>query len=168
MSVKLQNNTNAPTNPLDNVEDIFLHYDWTYDRSNDDELVVHVGGEKSQYTMIFIWQEDYNALQFSCLCDSLIPQDKYTEACQTLQKINESIWLGHFEISGAPMTPRFRYTMMLGQDDQSSMSEKFCGLMDIALAECERHYDIFSMINSSIEINENVIALALSQNPGKA
>lgn len=168
MPVKIQQEQTIQRNPLDSVEDIFINYDWTYDRSGSDELVVQVAGEKSHYTMIFIWQEEFNALQFSCLCDVVIPADRQLQAAQTLKKINEDIWLGHFEISGRPEIPRFRYTMMCGSDRSSTVAEQISDLMDIAVAECERHYDIFSMTTMPVEINDDMLSLALSTNLGKA
>ena len=168
MSVKMQHEQVIERNPLDSVEDIFINYDWTYDRSGSDELVVQVAGEKSHYTMIFIWQEEFNAMQFSCLCDVVIPESRKAEAAQTLRKVNEEIWLGHFEITGKPEMPRFRYTMMCGSDRSQSIAEQISDLMDIAVAECERHYDVFSMIAMPVDINDEMLSLALTMNMGKA
>ena len=166
--MKAQHNTDVIANPLDSVEDIFLGYDWDYDRSANDELVVHVSGEKCHYTMIFIWQKEFGALQFSCLCDVAIPQNRSDEACQAFQSINEQLWLGHFEMSGKPMTPRFRYTMLFRHQDNESGTTQLNDLVDIALAECERHYDIFSMLGTSTPINDDVLFLELSGNIGQA
>lgn len=155
-------------NPLDSVEEILIGNDWTYDRQNDEELVVHVSGEKCNYVMTFIWQEEFQALQYMCTYDMFIPYARAVHSADILQNINGRVWLGHFEIPEETNAPQFRYTSLFRGTAPAATSGYIADLVEIAMAECERNFDVFSMLSGSEIITDAKLDLMMSDTVGHA
>lgn len=134
------------SNPLDCVEDVLSSQQWVFDRPTTDELVLRIGGEAGAYNITFLWQEEYSAMQFFCEYDFSVPEDRRKMACQALGRINESLWLGHFDVSEKTGIPCFRHTSLFRGMVHSSGADHVQDLVDIALAECMRHHNAFKML----------------------
>lgn len=154
------------SNPLDGIEEIMINNDWAFDRMTQDEMTVHVSGKYGTYKMAFIWQEDYNALQFCCAPDLTISPNKLIEAAQVMNKINASLWLGHFDVredsdvQGA-FLPCFRHTSLFRGMTGTSGVDHMEDLIDIALHECERYYMTFDLLSRATHANAQDMSLAL-------
>ena len=155
------------SNPLDSVEDILISHDWIFNRPNPDELTVQVTGKGGSYRLTFIWQEEYSAMQFFCEYDLRIPTARQDLAGRALRRINERLWLGHFDVAdtGAPC---FRHTSLFRGWTHSSGAEHVEDLVDIALAECERHQNIFAMLSGALHLDNDVLTLMLADEAGEA
>ena len=164
------------SNPLDGVEEIMLNNDWTFDRPNEDELTVHVSGKTGQYRMIFVWQDDYNALQFCCAPDISISPNKLDEATRVMNRINTGLWLGHFDIRTQDgreehekaFIPCFRHTSLFRGMVETSGVAHMEDLIDIALAECERYYLTFDLLSRTAGQDNKDIALAMMDIAGRS
>ena len=109
------------TNPIDLLEELVSANEWRFDRTNDGEMVVEIGGNWCDYRMYFAWQEDLSAVYFSCLFDVRIPPQKRLQTADLVAMINEKLWLGHFDLCSED-------------------------LVDIALNECERFFPAFQFV----------------------
>ncbi|MEC8664831.1 MAG: YbjN domain-containing protein [Pseudomonadota bacterium] len=156
------------SNPLDSVEDVMASHDWTFDRPHPDELFVHVTGKRGQYRMTFLWQENFSAMQFFCEMDLTIPESHKTMAARALMAINQNLWLGHFDIPEDTNTPIFRHTTLFRGMNQTSGADHIADLIEISLAECERHFSVFHMLSSKIHMNDDVLVLAMADSEGEA
>lgn len=157
------------SNPLDAIEEIMMNNDWVYDRMSQDEMTVHITGKHGTYKLAFIWQDTYHALQFSCAPDVTIGTDKLKEASVIINKINSSLWLGHFDIrpveeqynNPGNNIPCFRHTSLFrGMTDNSGLSQME-DLIDIALHECERFYPSFKLLAEASHLTKSDMSLAL-------
>lgn len=154
------------SNPLDGIEEIMLNNDWTFDRRNEDEMTVHVSGKYGEYKMAFIWQEDHSAMQFCCAPDLTISPNKIVEAAQVINKINASLWLGHFDVRAeagdvTAFIPCFRHTSLFRDMTHTSGVSHMEDLIDIALHECERYYTSFDLLSKSTHSTAPEMSLAL-------
>ena len=156
------------SNPLDSIEDLLAGNDWVFNRPNPDELTVHVRGKHSVYHLTFLWQEDYSAMQFFCEFDLKIPEARAEMADRALNRINERLWLGHFDLPLETLTPRFRHTSLFRGWTQTSGAEHVEDLVDIALVECERHYNVFRTLSDSLYIDGKTLSLMLVEEAGEA
>ncbi len=155
-------------NPLDSVEDMMMEHEWVFDRPNPDELSVTVNGNRGVYRLTFLWQEEYGALQFFCETANVIPEERMDVALRALKNVNESLWLGSFDIPAASHTPVFRYTSLMGQDQNASVSGQIESLVEIALAECERFHNAFSAASSADYSLDDVLGIAAAGTGGNA
>lgn len=156
------------SNPLDSVEDILAGQRWTFSRMNQDELMVDISGKLGTYRMVFMWQEDFSAMQFYCHYDIVVPSDRQDLLAIAMAKVNAGLWLGHFDIPSETGVPNFRHTSLFRGQTQSSGADHLEDLMDIALAECERYYPMFQVLSQHEDLDENQLSLALLDSAGEA
>ncbi len=155
-------------NPLDCVEDVLNTYNWAFDRANDDELLVKITGKNCDYRLFFMWQEDLKALQFCCQYDFQIKETNIPQSRKAAGKINEDLWIGHFDIPDETTIPSFRYTALLRGIDQFAGHEYVEDLVDISLAQCEKNFGIFNMFSKFEIANDELLDLALMETSGEA
>lgn len=164
------------SNPLDGVEEIMVNNDWTFDRLNEDEMTVHVSGKMGHYRMVFLWQEEFSALQFCCAPDISISPNKLDEASRVMNRINADLWLGHFDVrstqshalNSEAFVPCFRHTSLFRGMVESSGIGHMEDLIDIALAECERYYTAFELLSRKDGQDNKDIVLAMMDVAGRS
>jgi len=149
------------SNPLDSVEEILYANEWVFDRMNEDELNVQITGKMGEYKLFFQWQEQYSAMQFTCVFDLDIKRDAMDLAAKTMTSINSGLWLGHFDFREGTEIPCFRHTTLFRGMTQTSGAEHIEDLVDIALAECERYYPVFDIFSRGLPANDADMKLAL-------
>ena len=86
-----------------------------------------------------------NALSLSITFDIRFPENKFKKAYELLGLINESLWLGHFDITSRNGIPAFRHTL-LSNSENEILHKKFEDLVDIGLYECEKFYPCFQQV----------------------
>jgi len=156
------------TNPLDSVEEILSANDWTFDRPGNDIISVHVSGRMGKYRMVFIWQENYSAMQFCCELDVAVHADNLAPARHALSKINADLWLGHFDIPEKSGIPRFRHASLFRGLGGCSGADHVQDLIDIAMVECERYYPLFDLLSRAGVQDMKDISLALMDSAGES
>jgi len=155
-------------NPLDSVEDVLSAHNWTFDRMTDDELMVEITGKSGKYRLFFIWQEDMSALQFCAQLDLQIMENNLPSAQESLLSINESMWMGHFDLPKETGKPSYRYTSLFRGPARNNISETIEDIVDISLAQCERHYPLFTLLASANDINDQALSLAMMDTAGES
>jgi hypothetical protein len=158
------------SNPLDSVEDILAGQQWAFSRMNPDELMVDVSGKLGTYRMVFLWQEEYCAMQFTCHYDLVASDDSRDLIALALARTNSSLWLGHFDLPADTNVPCFRHTSLFRGQTQSSGADHLQDLMDIALAECERFYPMFQLLTNEegLGMDTGMLNLAILDTAGEA
>lgn len=132
-------------NPIDLVEEIAESNEWPHDRTGDEELVIEISGRWGEYRLDFVWQEEMNAMHFSCGFEMGVAESRRAAVYELLAFANEKLWLGHFDLSNEEGSPVFRQTLLLGGAALVS-SEQIEDLVDIAVSECERFYPAFHLV----------------------
>lgn len=158
-------------NPLDCVEDILKSNNWVFNRLSDEELLVKVSGRNCAYNLIFLWQDDMHALQFSIQYDLTINEKKHAEAAQALLSLNEGLWMGHFALPKDSGTPLFRQTCLFRGMGYESMCEALEDLVDVSLTLCEQYYSVFYLLSHANDaahsVNDQNLSLALMETVGQ-
>lgn len=167
MKAEFEINENL-ANPLDCVEEILDANNWVFQRMNADELIVEIKGRQCTYRLFFIWQEEMNALQFCCQYDMKLHKDNINAAAKVLMKLNESLWMGHFDIPRETRMPCFRHTCLLRGISHISSLEHIEDLVDISMAQCERFYPAFDLLQYPQPANDEYLKLAMMETVGEA
>lgn len=160
--------TPAIQHPLDSIEDVLDANNWIFDRMTRDELMVTVTGRFCDYQVFFIWQEDMNALQFCAQYDLKVANDNYEQAAQMLMRINERLWMGHFDLPEDTKTPSFRHTCLFRGLDKRTSADFLEDLVDVSLAQCEQHFPVFHILANDQKLDDKQLALAIMDNAGEA
>ncbi len=161
------------SNPLDGVEEIMMNNDWVYDRLADDEMTVTISSEQGHHTLRFLWQDEFSAMQLSCMPDITVSPDKRDIAAQTLQSINSNLWLGHFDLQrdaegSSDLMICFRHTSLFRGNVESSGVEHMEDVIDIAIAECERYYMTLDLLSRTESHDNKTLTLAMMETMGQS
>jgi len=174
---------NNVINPLDSVEDVLTANEWTFNRMNMDEIIVQVAGKCCNYRLIFVWQEDMNAIQFCCQYDMVITPNNTDITARTLMAINSKLWMGSFIVDNITHIPTFRHTLLNhGDTPHTACFENIEALIDIALTQCERYQAAFDILAQESQqknildniqttapmIDEQIMSLALMETLGES
>jgi hypothetical protein len=135
-------------NPLDMIEDLAKTESWACTRHDDTLLTISVKGQKASYEISMEWQDEFAALLFACSLPLEI-SDKYGPiALRALEQINQNLWMGHFDLSNQGKYPTFRYTLLSRMMPGGLSEEMVHDVIDIAVAECNRFYTTFQLVQA--------------------
>lgn len=154
-------------NPLDLIEQIVEGNDWTFDRRSDQELAVQVPGTWCDYSLYFAWNDEIEAMHFTCAFDMRVPQDRRPPVYELLAKVNEKLWLGHFGMWDDEGLPMFRHVLPLRMANGVSHSQME-DIVETALHECERFYPAFQYVIWGGKTAGDAVAAAMVDTVGEA
>ncbi|PLX35692.1 MAG: hypothetical protein C0605_08820 [Hyphomicrobiales bacterium] len=132
-------------NPLDLIEHIADGQHWPFERGGDEEITLTLPGKWAEYQLTLNWREDLEALHLACMFDIRVPENRREETGQLILKLNEQLWLGHFDIWGEEGGLMFRYGLMLSGGASANL-EQCQSMMELALEACERFYPAFQYV----------------------
>ncbi len=131
--------------PLDVLERLAASQDWAFDRDDDDELSVTVGGSWAEYHVAFTWVPEVEALHIACGFDLKVPERRRNEIMTLVSLINEQLWLGHFDLWASESVVMYRHGLLLAGGAEPTQGQ--CEvLMTTALEACERYYQAFQFV----------------------
>jgi hypothetical protein len=132
-------------NPVDVVERMATHHDWSFARSSEDEVTLVIAGEWSDYQVSFTWMSDIEALHLACAFEIKVPERRRTDVLELVTKINEQLWIGHFDVWSGEGLIMFRHSLVLTGGIAASGPQ--CeALLGNALDACERYYQAFQFV----------------------
>lgn len=153
-------------NPLDLAEQVLTDRDWAYDRSAEaQEIIADTAGSWCDYRVWLNWHEAFGALTFSCAIDTKVPATMEAKIFPLLAKVNEKMWLGHFDLAGDMIV--FRYSMLLKGVSGVSL-QQVEDLLDIATTECERFYPAFQSVIWGGMTSDSALDMLLLDTVGEA
>ncbi|HBT41861.1 MAG: YbjN domain-containing protein [Alphaproteobacteria bacterium] len=154
-------------NPLDLIEQIVEGNDWTFDRRSDQELAVQVPGTWCDYSLYFAWNDEIEAMHFTCAFDMRVPQERRTPVYELLARVNEKLWLGHFGMWDDEGLPMFRHVLPMRAANGPTMSQME-DIVETALYECERFYPAFQYVIWGGRTADDAVAAAMVDTVGEA
>ena len=138
-------NNTPRENPLDIIEKVVEFNEWVFDRRNDSEMAVQVPGSWCDYSLHFSWNDEIEAIHFTCAFDMRVADERKSQVNELLALINDRLWLGHFSMWGNEGLPMFRYAMPL-RGATGLVAEQMEDLVETAIIECERFYPAFQYV----------------------
>jgi hypothetical protein len=153
--------------PLDIVERLAHLRDWHFDRAGDDEIAITIAGRWTSYDVAFTWLEDIEALHVACAFDLKIPERKRTEITDLMSRINEQLWIGHFDMWSETDVVMFRHSLMLsgGAEPSGAQCE---ALLSLAVDSCDRHFQAFQFVLWSGRSASEALAVTMFETVGEA
>jgi len=154
-------------NPVDIVERLAALNDWSFDRAADDEISIAIGGRWADYQVSFTWMDDIEALHLACAFDLKVPERRRTEVQQLVSRVNEQLWVGHFDLWSKDGLVMFRHALLLAGGVEAS--GKQCeALLEAALDTCERYYQAFQFVVWAGKSAREAMEAALFDTAGEA
>lgn len=132
-------------NPVDTVERMAATHDWSFARSSEDEVTLVIAGKWTDYQISFTWMGDIEALHLACAFDLKVPERRRTEVLELVTRVNEQLWVGHFDLWANDGLVMFRHALLLTGGIEASGPQ--CeSLLSTALEACERYYQAFQFV----------------------
>ncbi|MDY7097727.1 MAG: YbjN domain-containing protein, partial [Pseudomonadota bacterium] len=131
--------------PVEMLAALFEARGWGCEVVSEDELTGEVQGSWAKYQLRAIWRSTDNVLQFLCLPDIRVSEDKQRQAYELLSLINEQMWLGHFDIWSNGDMLLYRHGVLLGNDGMLGLDQAQA-LVETAIDECDRFYPAFQFV----------------------
>ena len=154
-------------NPVDEIELLAAQNDWTFERSDEDEIAISIAGDDTDYNVAVTWLSEIEALHVACAFDIKVPAARRNEVTKLLALINEQLWIGHFDIWQAEGVVMYRNTLLLaGQAEVTN--EQMEALLETAVDTCERHRLAFDFAVRGGRNAKDALALALMETVGEA
>jgi hypothetical protein len=132
-------------NPVDVVEGMATTHDWSFARASEDEVTLVVAGKWSEYQVSFTWMSDIEALHLACAFELRVPQGRRNEVIELAAKVNEQLWVGHFDVWFNDGLVMFRHALLLTGGIAASRQQCESAL-GTALEACERYYQAFQFV----------------------
>lgn len=154
-------------NPLEIVEQLAASEDWRFDRSADDELNITVAGSWSDYHVCFNWHEELEGLHLACTFDAKVPSAKCDDVTKLMTRINEQLWLGHFDLWRKEGAILYRNGLMLTGGAEANQAQ--CETMlRLAIEASERYYPAFQFVMWAGRSADQALEAALLETMGTA
>lgn len=154
--------------PLDMIEDLATAKGWKFSRAEEDFLVINVPGQTCTFELCMEWQEEFSSLLIACSIPTAISEAHYDIAARALEQINQNIWLGHFDLSNKSCYPTFRHTLLLRMIPSGIAVDIVNDVFEIALAECNRFYTTFQLIQAGDSRLQDNLGAAVFETIGEA
>ncbi|MEZ5680238.1 MAG: YbjN domain-containing protein [Erythrobacter sp.] len=130
--------------PLDMLVALFEARGWPCESAHG-EMSGEIQGSWTTYQVKGIWRPDDMVLQLLCLPEIRVPEGKRKQAQELVARVNEQMWLGHFDIWSNGGVVLYRNGTMLGDEGLLSLSQAQA-LVEIAVDECDRFYPAFQFV----------------------
>ena len=154
-------------NPLDIVEQLVERNDWAFSRCNDEEIAFQVPGTWCDYSLYFAWNDEIDAMLFTCAFDMRVADDQKQRLYKLLALVNERMWLGHFGLWSQDGLPMFRYALPF-RGTRGPTIGQMENLVETAIIECERFYPAFQYVIWGGKEAEEAITAAMIDTVGEA
>ncbi len=166
MGSLLQHHFIPASNPIDLVEQIANSHDWSFERAVEEELTLAVEGNWCDYHISLNWRQDLEALHMACAFDLKVPDSRLSEVYRLVAKINEQMWIGHFDVWSSEGLIMFRHGLMLNNSQPSV--EQCEALLQAALESCERYYQAFQYVIWAGKNAPDAMASVMFETQGRA
>lgn len=154
-------------NPLDVVERLAAGNQWSFERGGDDEITILATGQWTDYQVSFTWMHDIESLHLACAFDIKVPERRRAEVQQLIARINEQLWIGHFDVWTQDGIVLFRHALVLAGG--VTASDKQCqALITAALDTCERYFPAFQFVVWAGKTAREAMNAAMFETSGEA
>lgn len=154
-------------NPVDTVEHLAEMNDWVFDRSGDDEITISVAGGHCDYHVSFTWMEELEGLHLACAFDFKVADRRRNEILELLARVNEQLWIGHFDLWAKEGVVMFRQTLVLAGGTEVSANQIEV-LLRTAVDTSERYYPAFQFVVWAGKNAQEALEAVLLETAGEA
>lgn len=153
--------------PVDVIEAIAAHHGWSFEREDADEISIEIAGQWGDYRVSFTWLDEVEALHLACGFDLKVPERRRGEIRELINRLNERLWIGHFDFWSQDNMIMFRHSLLLpgGAPPPPEQCEV---ALRIAAETCERYYQSFQFVLWAGKSAEEALESAIFETVGEA
>jgi hypothetical protein len=154
--------------PIDLIEAVLNADDrFVAERGDDGDISFSARGAWSEITGFFAFREELPALMMTISFDLRAPKAKRAAAARLIALVNETLWLGHFDLWSEDGSIVFRQTIpLIGRDDVSA--GEIQALLAAAVESGDRFYPAFNFLIWADKSPEEALAASMFETAGEA
>jgi hypothetical protein len=152
--------------PVDPIEQLAIENGWSYERESNDELILNIDGSWCDYHLSISWRDDIESLHLACSFDQKIPQGRMSEIYRLMARINEQLWVGHFDLWPDDGSLLYRHSLLL--NEASPTPAQCMALIRSALEACEFYYQAFQFVIWAGKNASEALATTMFETRGSA
>lgn len=153
--------------PIDIVETLAEHREWDFDRVAEDQIAMAIEGVWRTYSLSLAWSPQDETLRLICTFEMAPPEARLTELARLLDKANDMIWTGCFNLWPEQGLMVFRYGLTLA-GDAAPTAGQIDAMLRGAFMAAERFYPAFQMVAWGDDTAESALSVAMAETVGRA
>ncbi|MEM7547023.1 MAG: YbjN domain-containing protein [Pseudomonadota bacterium] len=153
--------------PIDIVETLAERREWEFDRIAEDQIAMAVEGNWQVYSLSLAWSGYDETLRLICTFEMKPPEDRKAELARLMDKANDLIWTGCFNLWDEQDLMVFRYGLTLA-GGAAPTSEQIDAMLRGAVTAAERFYPAFQLVSWGSDSAETALSIAMSEAVGRA
>ncbi len=167
MAVSLVEPGRLSSDALDAVERVMMVSRLSFERMGDEDITGSLAGGWCDYQLWFAYRADLDVLHFASGFDMSVPAERRPAVGALVNLINESLWVGHFDLWAEEGRPTWRHALLL-RGTQSVEDSQIVDLVTLGVGECERFYPAFQQVIQADLSPEDAFEAALMEPRGSA
>ena len=168
MDLSLEDDFGEVADPMDTVEAVIGSDDrFAFERAEDGDVHFNFKCTRGEAAGYFSFRQELPALLFTLGLDIQAPKSRRVEAIKLASRINENLWLGHFDVWSDDGTIIFRHAMpMIGREEISIGEVQ--AMLAAALDAADRFQPAFHFLILTGMKAEDAAEAALFETAGEA
>jgi hypothetical protein len=152
---------------LDVVEQTLLGAEWACERSEENVIQCAAITKWGEFGGMFVWREQPASLNFSLTLDLRAPHAKQAAISDLLRRMNERLWLGHFDYWNEEGVAVFRHTIPM-LDRIAPEQGEITALLAAALEAADQFLPAFNFVVWAGKSAEEAVAAVVFETAGEA
>ena len=153
--------------PIDIVEHIAEHHEWTFDRIADDQIAMAIEGQWKTYSITLAWSGYEEMLKMVCSFEMETPSDRMPQLFEVLNAVNDQCWAGGFTYWTEQNMMIYRYGLVLA-GGQVASPDQIDTMINAAIMSAERFYPAIQLATWGGRSVEDAMQVAIAQAYGRA
>lgn len=153
--------------PIDIVEHIAEHHEWTFDRIADDQIAMAIEGQWKTYSITLAWSGYEEMLKMVCSFEMEPPSDRMPQLFEILNQVNDQCWAGGFTYWTEQNMMIYRYGLVLA-GGQVASPDQIDTMINAAIMSAERYYPAIQLATWGGRTVEDAMQVAIAQAYGRA
>lgn len=152
--------------PLESVEQAVIAEQFPYER---DELELHIAvpGAWRDHQIWFAYRPELDVVHICASLELKAPDNRLREVCELVARLNERLWLGHFDVWSDDGSIVFRHAVSLPEAEGVSVAQA-ASLIAAAKEAGERLYPAFHYLLWSGKSPAEAVSAAMFDTVGEA
>ncbi|MEC9251318.1 MAG: YbjN domain-containing protein [Pseudomonadota bacterium] len=159
--------TLSVADPLDAVEQAVIAEQFPYDRDEGGELHLSAPGNWRDHQIWFAWRPELDALHICSSLDLKVPANRFGEVCELVARLNEKLWMGHFDVWAEDGSIVYRHAIALPGGETVSPAQA-SAMLAAAREAGERFYPAFHFLVWGGKSAQEAAAAAMFETAGEA
>lgn len=167
MSLELLETPVDGADPLELMEQVALALNLECERIDDTELHVVSTGAWRDTGIWFTWRPELSTLQMGAPLDLKVPADRMIDAFQLVGRVNERLWIGHYDLWSEDQSVVYRNAAVLPENGYLDAQQ--AEILIKATAEAvERFYPAFNFLIWGDKSPEDALQSSMFETQGTA